>query len=537
MTLELPSVPIGAAASGAVIGGVVAFITITVLIGMSTTVLVKKSSRRFIVAGKSLPLFFVGTMLTAQAIDGNGTLGNSGLAYDYGFWAGAVFPIALAVCLFLTGAVFARRLNKMNLLTLPDFYYRRYGTAVEGMVGVLMAISFIILVAGNFAATAFILQAVFDISFTSALFLGAFIILAYTAGGGLFSCAYTDIFQIYVAIFGFLAAFAYIALGYAGPSWNDMINGVPDSYLDFSGLTDKSNGAFLNWGTFFAVAIGDIIALDFMERVFAARDGRTAARGAYWAGSLTLLVAFPVAMLGIFAVTLFPESTNSFLVYPQIAIEIVPAWIGILMLAGVLGASMSTANGGILALSSVVSRNFIQREVQAKLLKRPPMGNRRLLMTTRLFLVPVVLLSLWFAYEKPQPGTLLALAFDVVLAGCFVPILLGLYWRKANTPAAVAAVLVGTITRLIGYMYFNEIWFSPSEDALSYVGIETMIPPVLSLITFVGVALATQERHPGYVLHGVVDYVPPDEDVVTGEDLKGFVPPLVPPAAAPVHAK
>lgn len=532
MTSETLLLPVGAAASGVVIAGVVAFIAITVIIGISTTVLVKKSSRRFIVAGKSLPLFFVGTMLTAQAIDGNGTLGNSGLAYDFGFWAGAVFPIALAVCLFLTGAVFARKLNRMNLLTLPDFYYRRYGTAVEGPVGVLMGISFIILVAGNFAATAFILQAVFDIEFATALVLGAAIILAYTAGGGLFSCAYTDIFQIYLAIFGFIAAFAYIALGYAGPSWDELINGVPDSYLDFSGLTDKDNGAILNWGTFFAVALGDIIALDFMERVFAARDGKTAARGAYWAGSLTLLIAFPVAMIGIFAVTLVPEAESSFLVYPQIAIDIVPPWIGILMLAGVLGASMSTANGGILALSAVISRNFIQREVMSKLLKRPPMGNARLLLLTRVFLIPVVILALWFAYEKPQPGTLLALAFDVVLAGSFVPILLGLYWNKSNTPAALAAVIVGTVTRLIGYMFMNEIWFSPSADALSYVGIETMIPPILSLITFVGVALATQEKYPGYVLHGVVEYVPPDDDIVTGDDLKGYVPPLTAPARA-----
>ncbi len=71
-----------AAASAPIIGGVVGFLCITVSIGIVTVRLVKGSSRRYIVAGKSLPLFFVGTMLSAQAIDGNSSLGNAGIVYD-----------------------------------------------------------------------------------------------------------------------------------------------------------------------------------------------------------------------------------------------------------------------------------------------------------------------------------------------------------------------------------------------------------------------------------------------------------------------
>ena len=55
-----------------------------------------------------------------------------------------------------------------------------------------------------------------------------------------------------------------------------------------------------------------------------------------------------------------------------------------------------------------------------------------------------------------------------------------------------------------------------------------MIPPVISLVVFVVVALATQEKSPGYLLHGIVDYVPPEDDVVNGEDLKGYTPPAAP---------
>ena len=65
--------------------GVIAFLALSVIVGTLTSKLVKKSSKRFMVAGKSLPLFFVGTMLAAQSIDGNSSLGNVSLVYQFGF--------------------------------------------------------------------------------------------------------------------------------------------------------------------------------------------------------------------------------------------------------------------------------------------------------------------------------------------------------------------------------------------------------------------------------------------------------------------
>jgi solute:Na+ symporter, SSS family len=55
-----------------------------------------------------------------------------------------------------------------------------------------------------------------------------------------------------------------------------------------------------------------------------------------------------------------------------------------------------------------------------------------------------------------------------------------------------------------------------------WAGLDTMIPPVVSFVLFIGVALATQGKYPGKLRHDVRDYVPPEEDVITGEDLKHF---------------
>ena len=70
---------------------VIAFLAVSLIVGTLTSRLVKKSSKRYMVAGKSLPLFFVGTMLAAQSIDGNSSLGNVSLVYQFGFWAGSLY--------------------------------------------------------------------------------------------------------------------------------------------------------------------------------------------------------------------------------------------------------------------------------------------------------------------------------------------------------------------------------------------------------------------------------------------------------------
>ena len=492
---------------------VLAFLALSLTVGTLTSRLVKKSSKRFMVAGKSLPLFFVGTMLAAQAIDGNSSLGNASLVYQFGFWAGAAIPIGLGICLILTGTVYGKRLNRMSMLTLPDFYYRRFGNAAEGISGILMMISFIVLVAGNFAASGFILSTVLGIDFIWAMLIAAIIVLIYTYAGGLFSSAYTDIFQIYLAIGAFWAAFIFFAAGFSGVDFSTILGNAPPEYLDLSGLFDIGNGALINWAGILALALGDLVALDFMERVFAAKDGKTAQRGALMGGALTLSTVIPTSMIGIIALYFLPNIADPFTVFPELAINHVPFAIGVAMLMGVLGASMSTANGGLLAISSVMSRNIIQRDILKRVLKRPGLNDKQLLVTTRIFTIPMMIAAFILAYLIPQPGVYLILAFDIVFAGAWAPLTLGLFWKKANTPAALVSLIFGSALRLVMY------YITPVE----YAGIDTMIPPVVSFVLFIVVALATQKKYPGRP--GIVNYVPPDEDVIRGEDLKSYVDP------------
>ena len=496
---------------------IAAFIILTLVVGIISSKLVKKSARRLIVAGKSLPLFMVGTMLAAQAVDGNSSLGNVALVFEFGFWAGAVIPLGLGICLIITGVAYAKKLNKMSLFTLPDYYFRRFGNGAEGISGILMIVSFTILVAGNLAASGFILEVVFGIDYIWGITISALVVVAYTMAGGLFASAWTNLFQVYLAIGAFWAAFLFFAGGFSGTEWDTIYNNAPPEFLDITGLTDIANGALLNWGAILALGLGDIVALDFMERVFAAKNPKTAQRGAFMGGALTLFTVVPTSMLGIIAFYYLPADIDPFSALPLLATQHMPFAIGAGILMGVIGASMSTASGGLLAISSVVSRNFIQRIIRRRWLNKPAWGDSKLLMATRIIIIPMMVAGTALGYFLPAPGIYLILAFDVVFAGAFAPLTFGLFWSKANMPAAITALIVGTALRMVMFFAFEYGWIN-----LDYAGIDTMIPPIISFALFIAVAYATQGKYPGKARHGVLDYVPPEEDLISGNDLKNF---------------
>jgi len=109
--------------------GVGISIAVVVLVGFLVSKRIAGDSANFLVAGRSLPLILVGGALMGSAVDTNATLGNTDLASEFGFWAGACLPLGLALCLFLTGVFFAKPMNRMGLTSFPDYYRLRFGRA------------------------------------------------------------------------------------------------------------------------------------------------------------------------------------------------------------------------------------------------------------------------------------------------------------------------------------------------------------------------------------------------------------------------
>jgi len=87
-----------------------------------------------------------------------------------------------------------------------------------------------------------------------------------------------------------------------------------------------------------------------------------------------------------------------------------------------------------------------------------------------------------------------------------VPFVQGIYWRKANAAAAISSIVIGAISRLTLHFTLPAEW----------AGFDTLIPPVISLFTFVSVALATQEISKPQCK--AFEYIPTEKELVKGLD-------------------
>jgi solute:Na+ symporter, SSS family len=452
---------------------VVIFMAISLAIGLYTYTQVQGSSKRYTVCGKSMPFLVVGTALAAQAIDGNATLGNTSLTFSSGFWAGAAIPIGLAASLLIVGRFLAGPLNKMDLLTLPEFFYRRYGRTAELLASMLTILCFIVVVAGNLSAVAWILSVVSGQPYLPCLIVGTSVILLYTVAGGLYAAIWTDFFQIHVAIIGFVAAAGFLLMT---RSWDSIYSALPPATLSLNQLTTISGGGLANWASIISLGFGNAMALDFMERVFSAKSPDTAKRACYYAAGWTLIIGLCASLMGLAAISTLGKVDDPRMVLPAFANGHLPYWIAVLVFVGVMGASMSTANGAMLVISVVMARNVWQRWNKEKV------SDGTMLFLSRALALPTAIAAGVIAYLRPEPGILLVVAFDIVFAGCVIPLFLGVYWPRATQVGALASILTGTIARGIAYFVV------PAELA----GLDTLVPPVLSAIAFVAGSLLSE---------------------------------------------
>lgn len=464
--------------------GILLFLFATLGIGVWASKQIKGDSVNYLVAGRGLILPMAAATLMAQSVDSNATLGNTDLAAEFGFWSGASLPIGLALCLFLTGLFFAKPMNRLGLITLPDFYRVKYGRATEFIASIIMVLSFSFLLAGNLVAGGYLFQEFMGTNYTAGVMFIALIVLIYTASGGLFAVAYTDAIQVLIALCGIVLLVGFITFNFG------LEIPAETGPFAFRQLTDPASGAAINWATLLALGLGDIVAIDFMARVFAADSPETAQRACLIGSAGTLLIGVPFSIIALDAPQILADlgvTADGPLLYNLLE-NAVPPLLSLIVIAAILSASLSTADGAILGTSSVMAHNIIgirHHDIHG--------GGDRLLLITRIMAFFITLMGVFFALRVPQTGVLLLLAFDIGFAGLLVPLAGGLFWPKATRWGAIACIVLGTLTRLVFFVLMpttfgientllhvpNSI-FTPDFD-----GFPTLISPLVGLTAFI----------------------------------------------------
>ncbi|WP_222128299.1 sodium:solute symporter family transporter [Kocuria salsicia] len=463
--------------------------TVVLLVGLGlwSARRVRGEDSNFVVAGRSLSMPIVAILLLSQVIDSNATVGAADLAAGFGFWAGAVMPIGLAMALLLVGLFVARKVRSMELTSLPGYFRVRFGRTGEVLSAALTVVSFGILMAGNLVALGLMLDYFAGVPYWVAVVVVTVAILGYTMVGGMFASVYTGVFLMVVMAVGFvgLSLWMFLGPGYSAPEGLGV--------LDVEQMTSPAAGAVVNWATLFALGVGNIVAIDVFQRVSSARSPRTARVAGVVAAVGAVVLCVPLAAVAVSGISVLGDTATDGPILFQLLSGPVPRPIGVLVVSGLLAASLTTVSGILLATSSIVVTNVFGTWRAAAWVVR--FG---VLRASRWAMVPVAAIAVVVALRVSHTGILLTLTFDLLCASLVAPFLLSLWTRLASTRALVVSTVLGLGLRLVLFVLTPTIY--GVENTLLYVpndvvtvewdGWTTFLAAGVSLVAYLVVAAA-----------------------------------------------
>jgi solute carrier family 5 (high affinity choline transporter), member 7 len=410
-----------------------------------------------IVAGRTMPLWVAALTMTATWVDGGYLLGTTEGAYKSSIQLGIQGGLCFGISLILGGVFFAGIMRRFGFTTLIDPLEARFGRRWA-------AVLFLPALAGELFWSAELLVAIgstfgviLGMPLTTAILLSAVVTTAYTMLGGMWSVAYTDIFQLALVALGLAAALPYVLAGAGGlhHAWMMYVAARPEGSGVIPPLAPHSalwsGGVVGWWDTSLMLVFGGIPWNCYFQRVLSCRTPRDAKGQSILAGVLTIAFTVPPLLMGVAAfsypwppdiITRLQETPADAM--PLLFARAVPPAIGVLGLAAIIGAVTSSFSSSILSAGSMLSWNCLKRLVWPSLttvqMKRAIRSSILLFgaMATVLALRVQSVQALWFFTS------------DLVFVLLFPQLLFALFDSKVNRTGSIVAFAVSLVLRVGG---------------------------------------------------------------------------------------
>lgn len=441
------------------IGFVILYLVISIGVGMYAATRVH-TARDYVVAGRHLPIYIVTATVFATWFGSETVLGIPATFLNEGLHGIVSDPFGSSMCLILVGLFFARKLYRMNLLTLTDYYRKRYGRKVEVITGVAIIISYLGWVSAQMTALGLVFNILSQgvITQTQGTLIGAAIVLLYTLYGGMWSVALTDFFQMSIIVVGLLYIL-YVASDMAGGLGHVVQHAAQKGQFNFwPEANSKDVIAFI--AAWITMMFGSIPQQDVFQRVMSAKSENIAVAGSVMGGSLYFFFAFVPLTIAYSATLIDPGLVSGLLdkdsqmILPQLILNHMPVFAQIMFFGALLSAIMSTASGTLLAPAVTFSENIIKPYL-------PHHNDKTLLLTMRVVVVGFAAIVTTFAlYSDATIYQMVENAYKITLVVAFVPLVSGLYWQRACKQGAYLSIALGLAVWLP-----MEIWL-PEGSAL-----------------------------------------------------------------------
>lgn len=404
-----------------------------------------QSEEDYLLAGRRLGPWLATFSVFATWFGAETCIGATAEAYRGGLAAVASDPFGYTIGLVATGLFFAAALWRRGIVTLADLFRQRYGTRVERLAALIMIPSSLLWAAAQVRAFGQVLASVSELGVALATALAAIVVIIYTAVGGMWADAWTDLVQGIVLIVGLvLLGAVFVAIGGA-----DRIDLLPSVSAVARGGEHRPLVEVLAVPVF-----GTIAAQELTSRVLAMRSPALARAATAGAGLMYLAVGLIPVMLGLGAAAFVGPGAEPEQVLSQFAQQQLPAPLYVLFLGALVSAILSTLSGALLVAGSLAAHNLVAPMLGGQL------SERLKLRFNRIAVVAFGIAAYGIARSSESMYALVEEASGLASAGILVLIVFALWLpRIGKAPSAVAALLASLSTYLLGEHVF--MWRAP----------------------------------------------------------------------------
>jgi SSS family solute:Na+ symporter len=411
----------------------IAYAIALILIGLWIGRRVRRTAD-FFVGNRSLGMGLLFATFLAPNIGAGSTVGATALAYHQGisaWWWNGSAGIGSLVLAFWVGPKIWREATRLKLLTVGDFLEHHFGHTVRGLAALIIWLGSLFVLCAQLDGVAAVLNIAGGVSHGVGCLIGATVMTAYFAAGGITSAARVNSVQLFVKLAGFALATPLVIAAAGG--WDTVTAFNPPGVTFWRGSI-----ATAGWPRLFLLAPAFFLSPGLLQKAFAARDERSLTRGVALNGIALMAFAFVPVALGLSARALHPGLADA-----DIALTVlkdVPVVIGGLALAAVFSAELSAADAVLFMLSTSASQDLYRGFV------RPSASDRDLVSVARWSALVGGLVGFGLTFVYPAVLDALTGFYSVLVVSLFAPILGGLYLPRGGRWGALAAMLMGITT-------------------------------------------------------------------------------------------
>lgn len=427
---------------------IIIYLLLTIVVGIIASRKVKNTSD-YLIAGRHLPFYLATATVFATWFGSETLLGASSQMSEKGLMGVIEDPFGASLCLILIGLFFAKPLYRMNLLTFGDFYRIKYNHQTEIIASILLIISYFGWIAAQMVALGILFNVVADIPVHYGILIGSFAVVIYTFLGGMWSLAITDFMQTIVIIAGLLFVTVEIM---TMVDFSTVIEQTPSEHFDFF-PSERNFSSWLNYlAMWMTIGLGSIPQQDVFQRVMSSKSENVAVTSSIFAAFLYLSVAMMPLIIVMYTKVLYPEiyKGNTQLAIPNAVLFHSNLFVKVLFFGALISAIMSTASGAILAPAAILSENIIKPYIKN-------ISDRQFLRITRLSVILISVVSLLFAFLNSNIYKLVGTASALSLVSLFIPLVAGLFWKKATPVASIISMIAGFVCWLLAIHFETEL--------------------------------------------------------------------------------